>query len=194
MRHLFRVASSLDSMVLGEPQILGQVKERLRLRLRVQDARHRSSTSSSRRRSRSPSGSAPRPRSRARAVSVRYAAVELAKKIFGDLTDKTVLLIGAGEMCELAAKHLVNNGVRGVLVANRTFERADQLAEEFDGKAIRFDDLFDQLAKADIILSSTGATHFITEEKDVEAVHPAPQERARCSSSTSPCRATSTPR
>jgi len=80
------------------------------------------------------------------------------------------MLIGAGEMCELAAKHFLNNGVRGVMVANRTSERAERLAEEFDGKAVRFEDLFDQLHKADIILSSTGATHFIIGAKDVEAV------------------------
>jgi glutamyl-tRNA reductase len=103
-------------------------------------------------------------------VSVSFAAVELAKKIFGDLTDKTVMLIGAGEMCELAAKHFLNSGVRGVMVTNRTFERAERLAEEFDGKAVRFEDLFDHLHKADIILSSTGATHFIIGAKDVEDV------------------------
>jgi glutamyl-tRNA reductase len=96
--------------------------------------------------------------------------VELAKKIFGDLTDKTVMLIGAGEMCELAAKHFLNSGVRGVMVTNRTYERAEKLAEEFDGKAVRFEDLFDHLHKADIILSSTGATHFIIGAKDVEEV------------------------
>ncbi|HTY21461.1 MAG TPA: glutamyl-tRNA reductase, partial [Geobacteraceae bacterium] len=104
------------------------------------------------------------------AVSVSFAAVELAKKIFGDLTDKTVMLIGAGEMCELAAKHFLNSGVRGVMVTNRTFERAERLAEEFDGRAVRFEDLFDHLHKADIILSSTGAIHFIIGAKDVEDV------------------------
>jgi glutamyl-tRNA reductase len=104
------------------------------------------------------------------AVSVSFAAVELAKKIFSDLTDKTVMLIGAGEMCELAAKHFLSSGVRGVMVTNRTYERAVRLAEEFDGNAVRFEDLFDQLHKADIILSSTGATHFIIGARDVEAV------------------------
>jgi glutamyl-tRNA reductase len=104
------------------------------------------------------------------AVSVSFAAVELAKKIFGDLTDKTVMLVGAGEMCELAAKHFLNSGVRGVMVTNRTYERAVRLADEFGGKAVNFDDFIDQLHKADIILSSTGATHFIIGQKDVEEV------------------------
>jgi len=104
------------------------------------------------------------------AVSVSFAAVELARKIFGDLSDKTVMLIGAGEMCELAAKHFITNGVRGVMVTNRTYERAVKLAEEFEGKPVPFEDLFDQLHKADIVLTSTGATHFIIKPKDVEEV------------------------
>ena len=80
------------------------------------------------------------------------------------------MLIGAGEMCELAAKHFLNNGVRGLMVTNRTFERAEKLADEFDGKAVRFDDLFDQLHKADIILSSTGAPHTIIGAGDLDEV------------------------
>jgi glutamyl-tRNA reductase len=96
--------------------------------------------------------------------------VELAKKIFGEISDKTVMLIGAGEMCELAAKHFISSGVRGVMVTNRTFERAEKLAEEFEAKPVRFDELFDHLHKADIILSSTGATHFIIRPKEMEEV------------------------
>ena len=169
IRHLFRVASSLDSMVLGEPQILGQVKDaygyagefrsigpildkfftkaffvakRVRTETRVASS----------------------------AVSVSYAAVELARKIFGDLKDKTVMLIGAGEMCELAARHLLSAGVKGILVTNRTFERAAKLAEEFRGTPVRFDELRDHLKRADIVLSSTGATHFILKRSDVEEV------------------------
>jgi glutamyl-tRNA reductase len=169
IRHLFRVASSLDSMVVGEPQILGQIKTAYGYAAEYRTSGiilnrflHKAFSVAKRVRTETKIASS--------AVSVSFAAVELAKKIFGDLTDKTVMLIGAGEMCELAAKHFLNNGVRGVMVANRTFERAERLAEEFDGKAVRFEDLFDHLHKADIILSSTGATHFIIGARDVEEV------------------------
>jgi glutamyl-tRNA reductase len=169
IRHVFRVASSLDSMVVGEPQILGQIKTAYGYAAEYKSSGiilnrflHKAFSVAKRVRTETKIASS--------AVSVSFAAVELAKKIFGDLSDKTVMLIGAGEMCELAAKHFLNNGVRGVMVTNRTFERAVRLAEEFDGKAVNFDDLFDQLHKADIILSSTGATHFIIGPRDVEEV------------------------
>ena len=169
IRHVFRVASSLDSMVVGEPQILGQIKTAYGYAAEYKSSGiilnrflHKAFSVAKRVRTETKIASS--------AVSVSFAAVELAKKIFGDLSDKTVMLIGAGEMCELAAKHFLNNGVRGVMVTNRTFERAVRLAEEFDGKAIQFEDLFDQLHKADIILSSTGATHFVIKPKDVEEV------------------------
>jgi len=169
IRHLFRVASSLDSMVVGEPQVLGQIKSAYGYAAEFKTSGiilnrflHKAFSVAKRVRTETKIASS--------AVSVSFAAVELAKKIFGDLTDKTVMLVGAGEMCELAAKYFLNSGVRGVMVANRTFERAERLAEEFDGRAIRFEDLFDQLHKADIILSSTGATHFIIGAKDVEEV------------------------
>ncbi len=169
IRHLFRVASSLDSMVVGEPQILGQIKTAYGYAAEYKSSGiilnrflHKAFSVAKRVRTETKIASS--------AVSVAFAAVELAKKIFGDLSDKTVMLIGAGEMCELAAKHFLNNGVRGVMVTNRTFERAVRLAEEFDGKAVNFDDLFEQLHKADIILSSTGATHFIIGPKDVTEV------------------------
>jgi glutamyl-tRNA reductase len=169
IRHLFRVASSLDSMVVGEPQILGQIKTAYGYAAEYKSSGiilnrflHKAFSVAKRVRTETKIASS--------AVSVSFAAVELAKKIFGDLTDKTVMLIGAGEMCELAAKHFLNNGVRGVMVTNRTYERAERLAEEFDGKAVRFEDLFDHLHKADIILSSTGATHFIIGAKDVDEV------------------------
>jgi glutamyl-tRNA reductase len=168
-RHVFRVASSLDSMVVGEPQILGQIKtsygyaaEYKSSGLILNRFLHKAFSVAKRVRTETKIASS--------AVSVAFAAVELAKKIFGDLTDKTVLLIGAGEMCELAAKHFINTGVRGVMVTNRTFERAEKLAQEFDAKPIKFEDLLDQLPKADIILSSTGAPHFIIREKDVSEV------------------------
>jgi glutamyl-tRNA reductase len=169
VRHLFRVSSSLDSMVLGEPQILGQVKDaygyacEFRSIGPVLDKFFTKAFSV-----------AKRVRTETRvansAVSVSYAAVELAKKILGDLADKTVMLIGAGEMCELAARHLLSAGAKGILVTNRTFERAVRLAEEFDGTPVRFEELPVHLKRADIILSSTGAPHFILKREDVEEV------------------------
>ena len=168
-RHVFRVASSLDSMVVGEPQILGQIKTSYGYAAEFKSSGiilnrflHKAFSVAKRVRTETKIASS--------AVSVAFAAVELAKKIFGDLSDKTVMLIGAGEMCELAAKHFINTGVRGVMVTNRTYERAVKLAEEFDGKAVNYEDLFDQLHKADIVLSSTGATHFIIKPKDMEEV------------------------
>jgi glutamyl-tRNA reductase len=169
IRHAFRVSSSLDSMVVGEPQILGQIKTAYGYA-----AEYRSSGIILNRFLHKAFSVAKRVRTETRiassAVSVAFAAVELAKKIFDDLSDKTVMLIGAGEMCELAAKHFLNNGVRGVMVTNRTFERAVKLADEFGGKAVPFDDLFEQLHKADIILSSTGAPHCIIGPKDLDEV------------------------
>jgi len=169
IRHVFRVASSLDSMVVGEPQILGQIKTAYGYAAEFKSSGiilnrflHKAFSVAKRVRTETKIASS--------AVSVAFAAVELARKIFGDLSDKTVMLIGAGEMCELAAKHFLNNGVRGVMVTNRTFERAERLAEELDGKAVRFEDLFDYLHRADIVLSSTGAPHFIMGQKDVEEV------------------------
>src|SRR5512135_985016 len=169
VRHLFRVSSSLDSMVLGEPQILGQVKDAYGYACEfktigpVLDKFFTKAFSV-----------AKRVRTETRvansAVSVSYAAVELAKKILGNLPDKTVMLIGAGEMCELAARHLLSAGAKGILVTNRTFERAVLLAEEFEGTAVRFEELATHLKRADIILSSTGAPHFILKREDVEAV------------------------
>ncbi|HJV35927.1 glutamyl-tRNA reductase [Geomonas sp.] len=168
-RHVFRVASSLDSMVVGEPQILGQIKTSYGYAAEYKSSGiilnrflHKAFSVAKRVRTETKIASS--------AVSVAFAAVELAKKIFGELADKTVLLIGAGEMCELAAKHFINVGVRGVMVTNRTYERAEKLAQEFEAKPIHFEDLFDQLHKADIILSSTGAPHFIIREKDVAEV------------------------
>jgi len=169
IRHVFRVASSLDSMVVGEPQILGQIKTSYGYAAEYKSSGiilnrflHKAFSVAKRVRTETKIASS--------AVSVAFAAVELAKKIFNDLSDKTVMLIGAGEMCELAAKHFLNSGVRGLMVTNRTFERAEKLADEFDGKAVRFDDLFEQLHKADIILSSTGAPHTIIGAGDLDEV------------------------
>ena len=169
IRHVFRVASSLDSMVVGEPQILGQIKTSYGYA-----AEYKSSGIILNRFLHKAFSVAKRVRSETRiassAVSVAFAAVELAKKILGDLSDKTVMLIGAGEMCELAAKHFLNSGAKGVMVTNRTFERAERLAEDFGGEAVRFEDLFLHLHRADIVLSSTGAPHVIIGPKDAEEV------------------------
>jgi glutamyl-tRNA reductase len=156
-------------MVVGEPQILGQIKTAYGYAAEYKSSGiilnrflHKAFSVAKRVRTETKIASS--------AVSVAFAAVELARKIFDELSDKTVMLIGAGEMCELAAKHFLNNGVRALMVTNRTFERAEKLAEEFDGKAIRFDDLFEYLHKADIVLSSTGAPHTIIGAKDLDDV------------------------
>ena len=169
IRHVFRVASSLDSMIVGEPQILGQIKTSYGYA-----AEYRSSGIILNRFLHKAFSVAKRVRTETKiassAVSVAFAAVELAKKILGELTDKTVMLVGAGEMCELAAKHFLNSGAKGVMVTNRTFERAERLADEFGGEAIRFEELFQHLHRADIVLSSTGAPHIIIGPKEVEEV------------------------
>jgi glutamyl-tRNA reductase len=169
IRHVFRVASSLDSMIVGEPQILGQIKTSYGYAAEYKSSGiilnrflHEAFSVAKRVRTETKIASS--------AVSVAFAAVELAKKILGNLADKTVMLVGAGEMCELAAKHFINSGAKGVMVTNRTFERAERLAEEFGGEAIRFEELFLHLHRADIVLSSTGAPHIIIGPKDVEEV------------------------
>lgn len=169
IRHVFRVASSLDSMVVGEPQILGQIKTSYGYAAEFKSSGiilnrflHKAFSVAKRVRTETKIASS--------AVSVAFAAVELAKKILGDLSDKTVMLIGAGEMCELAAKHFLNSGAKGVMVTNRTFERAERLAEEFGGEAVRFEALFEHLHRADIVLSSTGAPHCIIGPKDAVEV------------------------
>ena len=153
--HLFSVASSLDSLVLGEPQILGQLKDAYRKALARGTAKlvlnrllHKAFMTAKRVRAETSVASS--------AVSVSYAAVELAKRIFGDLAGRRVLLVGAGEMAELAAMHLANHGAR-VQVTNRTYERALALAERFGGEPWPFDALLEHLERADIAVSSTGA-------------------------------------
>jgi glutamyl-tRNA reductase len=169
IHHLFRVAASLDSMVVGEPQILGQIKtaygyasEFKSVGLILNRFMHKAFSVAKRVRTETEIAS--------NAVSVSFAAVELARKIFGQLDGKTVMLIGAGEMCELAARHFVNNGVTNVLVTNRTFERAEKLAGEFDGRPVLFDNFADHLDQVDIVLASTGAPDFILEHATLEAV------------------------
>ncbi|HMC29697.1 MAG TPA: glutamyl-tRNA reductase [Candidatus Angelobacter sp.] len=157
VRHVFRVASSLDSMVVGEPQILGQVKEAYAI-ARGMGAVHsaleallsRAFAVAKRIRTETAIGSS--------SVSISAVAVQLAQKIFGSLSDKTVYVVGAGKMAELAARHLIGNGVGTIFFSNRTHERAVQLAEAFGGQAIPFDQLHDTVNRADIVLTSTGAT------------------------------------
>jgi glutamyl-tRNA reductase len=156
VRHLFRVASSLDSMVIGEPQILGQVKEAYAIARTVGAVRAhldvlvtKAFAVAKRVRTETQVGTS--------AVSIASVAVDLAKKIFGSLEGKTVYLVGAGKMSELAAKHLVAHGASAIFVANRTYDRAVELAGKFGGRAIRFDALYESAAAADIVITSTGA-------------------------------------
>lgn len=160
VRHIFRVASSLDSMVVGEPQVLGQVRHAYSLAVEAGTAGrvlnrlvHR--TFRVAKRIRSETGIA------ANAVSISYMAVELGKKIFDSLKARTVMLIGAGEMAELSARHLVNAGVSRVLITNRTAESAEQLAQEFNGEAVPFDQLVESLSDADVVICSTAAPNYV---------------------------------
>lgn len=160
VRHVFRVTSSLDSMVVGEPQILGQVKEAYAVARAVGAVNSqldslltRAFAVAKRVRTETAVGSS--------AVSVASVAVELAKKIFGSLHGKHVYLVGAGKMSELAARHLIAHGAASIFVANRTYDRAVQLANKFNGQAIVFEQLYDTCDKADIVITSTGAPHAI---------------------------------
>jgi glutamyl-tRNA reductase len=169
VRHIFRVSSSLDSMVVGEPQILGQLKDA------VEFALERKTTGVLLNRLLKKSISvAKRVRTETKiaenAVSISFAAVELAKKIFADLPEKTFMLLGAGEMAELAAKHMINSGVKNIIVANRTFEAGCNLAREFNGRAIRFEDYLDELVHADILICSTGAPKYVLMKDQMKKV------------------------
>jgi len=168
VKHLFMVASSLDSMIVGEPQILGQLKEAYRSAVEYRTVKvvlnrllHKSFTVAKRVRTQTCIGSC--------AVSVSYAAVELARKIFGDLGGKSVLLIGAGEMAELAAEHFLRQGVRRITVANRTLERAMELAARFKADTIAFDRFLDALKSTDIVVSSTGAQEYVIDYQQVKS-------------------------
>jgi len=176
VRHMFRVASSLDSMVVGEPQILGQVKEcygqacdHRTCGVVLNRLMHRAFSVAKRVRTETGIGD--------HAVSISYAAVELGRKIFGELEGKAILLIGAGEMAELAVEHLVNNRARPIFVANRTFERGLELAEGFRGTAIRFEEVRDYLKEVDIVISSTGASGYILVRDDFKGLMRARRNR-----------------
>ena len=160
VRHVFRVASSLDSMIVGEPQILGQVKEAYATARAVGAVNSQLDALLTRafavaKRVRNETAVA------TSAVSVASVAVDLAKKIFGNLQGKSVYLVGAGKMCELSARHLVAHGAKQIYVANRTFERAVALAKKFNGQAVPFEQLYETVPNADIVISSTGAPHTI---------------------------------
>jgi glutamyl-tRNA reductase len=156
VRHIFRVASSLDSMVVGEAQILGQVKEAYATARAVGSVHGqldqlftRAFAVAKRVRTETAVGSS--------SVSIASVAVELAKKIFGTLQGKTVFIVGAGKMSELAARHLMAHGCESIFVSNRTYDRAVGLAHKFGGQAIKFDDLYDSCDRADIVITSTGS-------------------------------------
>jgi len=160
VRHIFRVTSSLDSMVIGEPQILGQVKKAFEVALEKKTTgillnRLMKKAISVAKRIRRET------RIAENAVSISFAAVELAKKIFTDLSEKVFMLLGAGEMAELAARHLMGNGVKEVIVANRSYERACDLASEFNGRPVKLEDFLREMAHADIVICSTGASNYI---------------------------------
>ena len=162
IRHLFRVASSLDSMVVGEPQILGQVKASYTVAREVgavsttlDGLLQRAFTVAKRVRNETQIGSS--------SVSIASVAVDLARKIFDSLEGKTVLLVGAGKMSELAARHLIQQGAATILVANRTQSRAEQIAADFNGQVIPFDQVYEQADRADIVITSTGAPQKIFE-------------------------------
>ncbi|HYU99660.1 MAG TPA: glutamyl-tRNA reductase [Pyrinomonadaceae bacterium] len=166
VRHLFRVTSSLDSMIVGEPQVLGQVRRAYSIALEAGTAGrilnrlvHHAFRVAKRVRTETGIG--------ANAVSISYMAVELGKKIFNSLEGHTALLIGAGEMAELSARHLLNAGVSRVLLANRTEERAGRLAAELGGETVNFAELANHLAEADIIICSTAADRYLITEQMV---------------------------
>jgi glutamyl-tRNA reductase len=168
VRHLFRVAASLDALVVGEPQILGQVKTAYRVATEHQATGpilnkllHKTFSVAKRVRTETGIGD--------HAVSVSYAAVALGKKIFGDLKGKNVLMLGAGEMVELALEHLQSQGAGDIVVANRTLERGVRLAERFGGQAVSLEEIDSQLLSADVLLSSTGSASYLLTREQVRA-------------------------
>jgi glutamyl-tRNA reductase len=168
VRHTLQVAASLDSMVVGEPQILGQMKEAYRKAtvektsgVILNKLLHRTFFVAKKVRTETGIGD--------HAVSISYAAIELGKKIFGDLEGKRVMLIGAGEMAELAVEHLIRNRAGTITVANRTFSRGVELANRFRGKAIKFEEIIDCINDVDIVISSTGANDYVLRKNQVKA-------------------------
>jgi glutamyl-tRNA reductase len=169
VKHIFRVASSLDSMVVGEPQILGQIKSAYTMAtdsktsgLILHRLLHRAFHVAKRVRTETKISNS--------AVSVSSVAVELAERIFGSLGKRVIFLIGAGEMCELAARHLVAGGAEKILVTNRTYDRAVTLAQEFNGEAIRFEEMALGLKRADIVISATDSSQYLIRHDQVSKV------------------------
>ncbi len=177
VKHLFRVASGLDSMIVGEPQIGGQVRRAFQASLDqgtldplLQQLFEQTTRVAKKVRTDTAIG--------AHAVSVPYAAVELAKKIFGELKGLRVLLLGAGDMGELTAEHLHKQEVQQVFVANRSYQRAVELAMRFRGQAVQFDAIAEHLAACDIVIASTAAPHFVIEPDQVQRALEARRMRA----------------
>ena len=171
VEHLFKVTSSLDSMILGEPQITGQVKDSYEIALSerttsliLNHLMNRALFTAKRVRNETRIGENP--------VSVSYAAVGLIKKVFDELSRKTVLLVGAGEMAELALKHLIGIGINNIYVINRTYDRAKELAKDFNGVALPFDNLKELLTKVDIVICSTGAPNYVITFQMIKEIMP----------------------
>ena len=169
VQHLFRVAASLDSMIVGEPQILGQIKSAYHTAVEnntsgviLNRLLHRTFFVAKRIRSETGIGD--------HAVSISYAAIELGRKIFGSLENKKVLLIGAGEMAELAVEHLIRHRCDQIWVANRTFARGVELAQRFNGQAIRFEEIIEYLKQADIVISSTGSADYVLKRAHLKGI------------------------
>lgn len=169
IKHIFSVASSIDSMVLGEPQILGQLKKAYRNSVNTGHSGpvlnrllHKSFSVAKRVRNETAIA--------ANAVSISYAAVELAKRIFGEMNSHKAMLIGAGEMAELAAMHLLQTGINEIVILNRTFEHGLALAQKFSGRAENFEKLIQTLPEVDIIIASTGAREPILKLNDVKNI------------------------
>lgn len=176
IRHVFRVASSLDSMVIGEPQILGQLKDAYRCAVEYKTTGsilnrffHKAFSAAKRVRTETNIAS--------NAVSVSFAVVELAQKIFDNLEDKKILLIGAGEMAELVTRHLVSNGVKELLITNRTVENVLPLVNEFGGKAISFDEFINYLCTIDIVIASTASQNLILFKEQISRTLPLRKNR-----------------
>jgi glutamyl-tRNA reductase len=170
--HLFRMAASLDSMVVGEPQILGQVKEAFAVAKAAGTVSGQldhllQSAFAAAKKARTETGIG------SNSVSIASVAVDMARKIFGSLQGRTVFLVGAGKMSELAARHLMQQGAGAILVTNRTYERARRMAEEIRGSVIPqvvpFEQVYEAAGNADIVISSTGAPHHIFRPEHGEA-------------------------
>ncbi len=167
VRHLFKVASSIDSMVVGEPQVLGQVKDSYKVAAAkgttgviLNRLFHTSFFVAKKIRTETGIGS--------HAVSISYVAVELAKRIFDDLSRRSVMLIGTGEMAEIASQHLIRAGISDLLIASRKFENALELAEKLNGKSIKFDEIFYHLKDVDIVITATGSQDFILKTNHIK--------------------------